>query len=264
MNKQLETPNLPWLHELASCSSTNTWAIAHAAELGHGDVVFTRHQTAGRGQHGRVWYAPAGVLTASFVLDRVSVAQLPGLSLAAGLAVIHAVEALAPDLQAALRLKWTNDVLIEERKLAGILCEAASSSRSSHTRVVVGVGLNRCADFSELDATIARRAISLHQVAPVPEERVLFQHLRHHLMQTIEVSAHSGLADLLPELHERDALRDRWVTLELAGTHVSGQALGVDAIGRLRLRLSDGQVRAFSSGRVVNWSRQQESPTANC
>lgn len=257
MDKQLEPPDLPWLHELASCSSTNTWAIAHAAELNHGDVVFTRHQTAGRGQHGRVWYAPVGVLTASFVIDRVSVAQLPGLSLAAGLAVIHAVETLAPSLQGTLRLKWTNDVLIEERKLAGILCEAASSSRSSHTRVVIGVGLNRCADFSEVDATIARRAISLHQVAAVPEERVFLQHLRHHLMQTIEdLSAQSGLTNLLPELHWRDALRDRWVTLDLAGTHVSGQALGVDAIGRLRLRLSDGQVRAFSSGRVVSWSHQ--------
>ena len=64
--------NPPWLHWLAQTPSTNSWALAHAAELQHGDVVFTPQQTAGRGQGDRVWYSPPGVLTASFVLDGVN------------------------------------------------------------------------------------------------------------------------------------------------------------------------------------------------
>lgn len=249
--------NFPyWLHWVEQCSSTNTWAMDCAAQLQHGDVVFTRGQTAGRGQHGRTWYAPAGVLTASFVLDRLPISQLPGLSLAAGLAVIYAVEDLLPSCLGTLRLKWPNDVLIEQRKLAGILCETTSSQLSTSTRVIVGVGLNRCADFG--DEKAVANAVSLHQVSSVvPDELPLLERLRHYLIQVADIltrtSEDSGLAALLPELGRRDALLDRSITIDLAGKTVSGQAAGIDACGRLQLRLPDSRVCTFTSGRVV-WS----------
>lgn len=256
--------NLPsklpqWLHWLESCPSTSTWAIDHAADLQHGDVVFTRQQTAGRGQHERTWHSPPGVLTASFILDHLLPFQLSGLSLAAGLAVINAVEDLLPDQQGRLRLKWANDVLVDERKLAGILCEATSRSSSSHSRVVVGIGLNRCVDFAEagLAADQIGRAISLHQIASsVPEELPLLQRLRHYLLQVSDSLSKTGIssagiADFLPKLRERDILLDRLITLALADKHISGQAVGIDGWGRLLLRLSNGEVEAFASGRVI-------------
>jgi len=252
--------NLPrWLHWLEHCPSTNTWAIDRAADLNHGDVVFTRNQTAGKGQHGRVWHSPFGVLTASFVLDRLPASQLPSLSLAAGLAVIYAVEDLLPDWRGMLRLKWPNDVLLEGRKLAGILCEAASST-PNQTRVIVGVGLNRCADFAQagLDTKAIGNAISLHEVKSlVPDELPLLERLRHYLIQAGSILSQgnslavSGLAALLPELRRRDALLNHQIALELPGEQISGQAAGMDKCGRLLLRLSDNQLRAFSSGRVV-------------
>ena len=253
--------NLPyWLHWVEQCASTNTWAMDCAAQLHHGDVVFTRRQTAGRGQHGRTWYAPAGVLTASFVLDRLPIFQLPGLSLAAGLAVVYGVEDLLPSCLGRLQLKWPNDVLIEQRKLAGILCEANSGQFSSSTRVIVGVGLNRCADFAQagLDEKAVGSAVSLHQVSnSVPDELPLLERLRHYLIQVADIltrtSEDSGLAALLPELRRRDALFDRSITIDLAGKTVSGQAAGIDAYGRLQLRLPDGRVCTFTSGRVL-WS----------
>lgn len=240
-----------WLHELATCPSTNTWAIEQAAILKHGDVVFTRQQTAGRGQQRRVWYAPAGVLTASFVLERLPAAQLSGLSLAAGLAVINAIEDLLPDLQGRLRLKWSNDVFFAERKLAGILCEAVT--RAGVARVVVGVGLNRSVDFTEQVLNQIGNPISLHQISEAPAELALLERLRHCLLQVNDLLADApdGIAALLPELQRRDLLLARQITLELDGERISGEAAGIDASGRLLLRLPDQQIRSFTSGRIV-------------
>jgi BirA family transcriptional regulator, biotin operon repressor / biotin---[acetyl-CoA-carboxylase] ligase len=197
-------------------------------------------------------------LTASFILDQIPVSQLPGLSLAAGLAVIYAIADLMPDQQDSLMLKWPNDVVCDRRKLAGILCEATSGSVSA--RVVVGIGLNRCVDFAAagLETGQIGDPISLDQITSiVPDELVLLERLRHYLLQVADLlirtgnsSENSGLTPLLPELHRRDALRDRKISLDLPNQIISGQAIGIDAIGRLQIRTLDGKVQAFSSGRV--------------
>lgn len=285
------TPVPPWLHWLESCSSTNAWAIAQAPHLRHGDIVFTRQQTAGRGQHGRPWYAPPGVLTASLIGGGesrsgsnypLSTAHLTGLSLAAGLAVIYAVEDLVPQLQGQLRIKWANDIWLQSpaldghagswgqlpcpnprpyRKLAGILCEAFAPASSSQTRVVIGVGLNRCVDFAAagLDPDQIGYPISLHQVCDsVPDEIALLTQLRHYLLQTLDILgaeraiAVSGLAAFLPELQRRDGLLDRTITLQLADRQISGRAAGMNSDGQLLLQSADG-IQSFSAGRVIRW-----------
>jgi BirA family biotin operon repressor/biotin-[acetyl-CoA-carboxylase] ligase len=255
--------DLPWwLHWIDSCPSTNTWALTHADRLHHGAVAFTRRQTAGRGQHGRIWHSPTGVLTASFILD-FPMAQLSGLSLVVGLAAIHAIEDLLPDQRGRLQLKWPNDVLIEGRKVAGILCEATSESSSGQTRVVVGIGLNRCVDFVQTGLTPEQvcNAISLHQVSSlIPEELVLLERLRYYLTQVRDIIAQkynsphfSGIVPLFPELHHRDGLRDRPITLELNGETISGQATGLDDQGQLLLQLPNGTIRGFTSGRIIQF-----------
>ncbi|MFM9264764.1 biotin--[acetyl-CoA-carboxylase] ligase [Tychonema sp. BBK16] len=263
MPQSLESdrPNLPhWLHWLDTCPSTNTIAIARAAQLNHGDVVFTKRQTSGRGQHGRTWYAPTGVLTASFVLDNLNSNLLSGLSLAVGLAVIYAIEDLVPDCRTLLRLKWPNDIWIDRRKLAGILCEATSSPVSGKTRAVVGIGINLCVDFdrSGLNASAIGNAISLHSMtSQVPDELCLLDRLRHYLLQlahmfsqTDKPAENSGLARLLPELQHRDALFGCNVAIELSDKTICGQAAGIDESGRLLLRLGRDRIQAFTCGRV--------------
>ena len=249
-----------WLHRLDSCPSTNTWALERLHKLSHGDVVFTPRQTSGRGQQGRIWYSPPGVLTASFVLDRILAVRLPGFSLAAGLATIYAVEDLMPCLQEQLRLKWPNDVLLSGRKLAGVLCEGVTSG--AEAKVIVGIGLNRCADFAGLSSHL-QSPISLHQVAAVvPDEVSLLAHLRHYLLQTAglmgleQLQIDMGLSALLPMLRHRDALLGSPITLNLMEKQVSGQAAGIDDRGQLLLRLPDGKLHAFASGHV-QWQHQE-------
>lgn len=250
-------PNTPnWLHYLETCPSTNSWAISHATQLNHGDVVFTPHQTDGRGQHGRTWLSPEGVLTASVVLDEIPSMQLPTLSLAVGLAVIYAVEDLVQDCQGRLRLKWPNDVLFEGRKLAGILCEASSAGAMG--RVVVGVGLNCCVDFSEeYWGEIALRTASLHQVsAHVPEVLALLERLRHYLLEAVGIlrfqdPSGQGLGGLLPALQSRDALLGHTITMEIGAERITGKAAGIGDRGHLLLRLLNGKIQSFASGHIL-------------
>ncbi len=250
------TPLPPWLTWLAVCPSTNTWAIEHLAHLDHGTVVFTRHQTHGRGQQGRIWYSPPGVLTLSVVLDRLPAAQLPQFSLIAGLAVIYAIEDLVPSLQKQLRLKWTNDVWLHDRKLAGILCEGVTSGVNNGTKLVTGIGLNYNADFSNLDIQSVKNPISLHEVVPIlPDEHLLIEKVRHYLLQLaglMQLSIHSSrFFDLLSTVRERDVLLGKFITIETSQEQISGEAIGIDDQGYLRLCLSDGTIRTFMSGHVA-------------
>ncbi len=255
MSDSTFNPLPPWLKWQDACPSTNTWAIEHLAQLDHGTVVFTRHQTHGRGQHGRKWHSPPGVLTLSVVLDRLPAAQLPQFSLIAGLAVIYAVEDLIPRLQSQLRLKWTNDVWLHDRKLAGILCEGITNGVTNRTKLVIGVGLNYQADFSSLEITPLKNPISLHEVVPIiPDEHSLIEKLRYYLLQLagiMQSSIHSSqFSNLLSVVRERDALLGRFITIETSQEQISGEAIGIDDRGCLRLRLSDGTIRTFMSGHI--------------
>ena len=251
-----------WLHWLDQCPSTNTWALAHLPQLEHGAVIFTRRQTAGRGQRGRTWQAPSGVLTFSMVLEKIPLEQLPGLSLVAGLAVIYAIEDLIPNMHGRLSIKWPNDILFEGRKLAGILCESVVNSAVAEGKVVVGIGLNRFVDFTQAlpEPQLIRTAISLHQMAiRVPDEFSLLQQIHHYLLQTAgllcsrenNVQAGSGLMKLLPSLRQRDALLGRSITVERLDERISGEAAGFSDCGFLLLRLPDGTQRTFPSGHIA-------------
>jgi BirA family transcriptional regulator, biotin operon repressor / biotin---[acetyl-CoA-carboxylase] ligase len=234
--------------------------LSHRTELRHGDVIFTQRQTAGRGRQGRAWQSPPGVLTASVVLE--GCAGLPELSLAAGLAVIYAVEDLSPNLQNQLRLKWPNDVLYEGRKLAGILCEASlveASAQSDRGLVIVGIGLNHCVSFEDAElAALAPQTMSLHQIAAtVPSEWALLERLRHYLLETAGLfrfqaqTAETGFARLLPALRQRDALVGQTITIRVGTEHWTGQAMGLNEHGHLCLRLPSGNQQTFVTGHIT-------------
>lgn len=237
-NNRSELPN--WLTVLESCESTNTWALQRLSQLQHGDVVFTRNQTAGRGQFDRVWVASPGVITASFVLE-LSAAQLSGLSLIAGLAVIDAIETLLPDLHHRLRLKWINDVFVKGRKLAGVLCE--SRVRSGQAQVVVGIGLN-CESVPES----VKGGISLKQISDcIPSEQALLKQLRQCLIAVCD----RPFAEFLPEIRTRDAVFDREIVFEFEGKTWAGRGAGIDQQGRLLIRSRFG-LSVHRSGRILS------------
>jgi BirA family transcriptional regulator, biotin operon repressor / biotin---[acetyl-CoA-carboxylase] ligase len=123
------------LHCYETIESTNDEA-RRLAEAGapHGTVVTAREQTAGRGRLGRGWFSPPGNLYVSILLRLgLVLTRLPELGFVTALAVADTVQALAP---CHVTLKWPNDTLVGDAKIAGVLLEQAASA------TVVGIGLN--------------------------------------------------------------------------------------------------------------------------
>lgn len=240
---------MDWLWELPECPSTNTWAKENSAWLEHGQAVFTQQQTAGRGQWGRAWLAPAGVLTVSFVLDWPGSVS-PGLTLGLGLGVLYAVEALCPIQPGVVGLKWPNDLYANNRKLGGILCETMPLNPG--TRVIVGIGLNRAVDLTQ--ASQLSQAISLSemsQTVPGPDE--LLAKMRFYLLQAHGIITSQGLRPLLPDLNRRHILQDKQVVIERDQELLQGQVTGINPSGYLGLQLASGEMLTIQYGQIRAW-----------
>ncbi|HEY2636240.1 MAG TPA: biotin--[acetyl-CoA-carboxylase] ligase [Solirubrobacteraceae bacterium] len=216
----------PRLH-VRRTDSTNERARALAA-IGapHGALVTAGEQTAGRGRQGRRWTAPAGrALLLSLVLRVDEPALVP---LAAGVAVAEVVGARA-------RIKWPNDVLVDGRKVAGILVEG----RPQEGWAVLGIGLNvavRPDDFPpELRATAGTLARDPADVEPTLDA----------LLASLERWLEADQAAVIAAWRARDALEGQPV----AWSDGAGKAVGIDDAGRLLVGTSSGTV-ALDAGEV--------------
>ena len=129
------------VHVVATAASTNDMALAHLKQPDAGPAVFVaEHQSAGRGRRGRVWQAKPGealLYSLAWPFDRLP-PDLPALSLVVASVLVEALTDLG--LSKGLGIKWPNDLLLNQHKLAGVLVEAVL--REEQAAVVVGVGLN--------------------------------------------------------------------------------------------------------------------------
>jgi BirA family transcriptional regulator, biotin operon repressor / biotin---[acetyl-CoA-carboxylase] ligase len=226
---------LPRVH-LRRTGSTNDRARELAvAGAPHGTLVTAGEQTAGRGRQGRSWSAPAGsALLASLVL-REPPALLP---LAAAVAVAVAVEAAAGGAAA---IKWPNDVLVDGRKVAGILAEG----RPQEDWAVLGIGVNVALEPADLPPDLRAIAGTLG-LEPRAIEDVLAS-----LLARLERWLAAEPVATLEAWRTRDALAGHDVEWA-AG---SGRAAGVDTEGRLVVELPGGGRTALDAGEVHLVSR---------
>jgi BirA family transcriptional regulator, biotin operon repressor / biotin---[acetyl-CoA-carboxylase] ligase len=199
-----------------------------------GAVAVTDHQTAGRGRLGRRWTAPPGTsITMSVLLRPPPGVPIQQLSLVGGLAVAETVEA-ALDLSA--QIKWPNDVMVNRRKLAGVLAEAREGI------VVLGIGLNVNQTRDELPEDARVPAASLRTVDGVEHARApLLADLLLRLERAYAAWVDQGLDGVFDGIGSRDFLRGRRVSVD----GLAGVGAGIDRQGRL---LVDG--RAVESGEV--------------
>ena len=131
---------LRWHQEIPSTNdAARVWADAGAPA---GALIFANHQSKGRGRHGRDWVVEPGLnLTVSLVLrPRIPASRFGLVTLAAGLAVREAIEACCAG--AGARIKWPNDILIEEKKCCGMLLESAIGRVPEESFIVLGIGVN--------------------------------------------------------------------------------------------------------------------------
>lgn len=232
--------------EVHDCiESTQTLARERVAGGRRPLAIFAEQQLAGRGQRGRRWVSPRGAalyLTLVWPSKR-RLADMAGLSLLVGLALRSALRRFGVEVH----LKWPNDVWFAERKLAGILVELLADPPGS--TALIGIGLNHCLP-AEAAVEIDQAHIDLAAIVEtVPERSMLAAALLAELEQHLSSFEVCGLGGFLMDWQAADALAGRPIWLVEGAQRSAGTALGIDALGRLKV-LIDGRERWLAAGEV--------------
>jgi BirA family biotin operon repressor/biotin-[acetyl-CoA-carboxylase] ligase len=239
---------------------------------GEGIVVVADHQTAGRGRRARTWVAPPGGALLVSVLLRPPAPVAGAVTMAVAVAL---AEAVAEATGVVARLKWPNDLVVDDRKLAGILAEAdwpAGANVSAgwrpppdHARVpvVVGAGLNVAwpADLPPELAEVADTATALSRLGVTPgaggstddvRAAILTAYLRRLDARYGELVTSGSTAGTVGAWRDRSATLGRRVRVDLGADDLEGTAVDVTAEGHLVVETLDGDRRALAVGDVVH------------
>lgn len=248
----MTAPRLPPAYSLVSLDrvvSTNDEA-RRLAEAGaeDGTLVWAREQTGGRGRRGRSWASPPGNLYCSLVLrPEVSMAEAAELSFVACLGVGEAAGSLVPPM-VPLRYKWPNDVLLDDRKISGILLEAKSGAEGKPDYVILGVGIN-VATHPEGTATAAADLAELG--APGLEVGEVLQAFARHFMIWAARWVEDGFGPVRQAWLARAKGLGEAIVVANEASRWEGRFADLDERGALVLELPDGGRRLIAAGDVL-------------
>lgn len=251
----LATSALPALSQLdvhAEIDSTNQFLLdREAPKTGELVVCLAEFQSAGRGRRGRSWQAPSGgglCMSAGWTFDNAP-ADLSALTLAAGVVVRRALHDTTKVLA---QLKWPNDLIVNGKKLGGILVELRADS-VKRCFVVVGIGINVSIDEAELrrlsDWPEGAVDLSTALGARPPSRNLLAARIVEGVLQLFRRYEDRGFTGYHSEYLAADYLRGREVTVDDSGDLIKGRAAGVDDTGLLLVE-SDGRVQRVIAGEV--------------
>lgn len=227
----------------ARLRSTNRTAaeLLEQGRLAAPALVLASRQTAGHGQGANRWWSDGGSLCATFLLPAaqdIPVGQVP---LRAGLAVVSVLARRLPP--GSVRVKWPNDVLVNGRKIAGLLCLRARGVD------LIGIGLNVRADLRSAPAEVRSRATTLARELRNPPRR---DELARELWSALlDERAADDWRERFEQVH---LLRGRPVRVEADGQRVAGLCRGIDEQGRLLVE--EGGVRRALTGGTVDWAQR--------
>ena len=239
------------IHYFEEVESTQNIARNLAAEgAPHGTAVIAETQSAGRGRMGRGWHSPAGVnlYTTIILRPRIPMAEVPRLSLVAGVAAAEALEDVAPGI---VQLKWPNDVWLNGRKAGGIIAEAVTDRMQRLDSVLLGIGLNLNLALDDVPSELRARAISVliatgHRCDRVSVANTLFTRLNIRYDESVT----RGFAAVRPHWERYSGLSGKRVTVVDAGTREVGIVKGIDTDGALLLETTAG-IRRIIAGDVT-------------
>jgi BirA family biotin operon repressor/biotin-[acetyl-CoA-carboxylase] ligase len=229
--------------------STNSEARRLAAERpAEVLLVSAATQSSGRGRQGRAWQSPLGGAWFSLVWPtRQPPAVYGNVSLLAAIAVRRAVAEVVDAER--LRIKWPNDVLVDGKKVSGILCEQWPGESGGPGVLVIGIGINVDFDLALLPTDLRHPATTLSAAVghAIPVDAVI-DTVGDHLTTLLTEFEASGLSgEHIAELRQHLAYVDEERAWESPKGELLGKVLGIDDAGRLLLEI-DGQVRAWDVG----------------
>lgn len=235
---------------LEETGSTNRDMARIAAEgIGEGVLLTAGRQSQGRGRMERVWFSPPGLNLYFSLLLRPAVEPIRAVSLplVVGLAVAEAVTALAPELEA--RVKWPNDILINGRKVGGVLCEMQTEADRVRS-IIAGAGVNINMTAKDFPAELRDAATSLRIAADRTFSRAeTLAAIINRFEALYDLWQAEGLKPLLPRIARIDFLCGKEVRLLRGGEKLSGLARGIQEDGAMRLETKHG-IEPLYSGEV--------------
>ena len=247
------SPAYPWrdhLHCFPSIGSTNDY-IRSLAKAGapQGTVVIANHQTGGHGRRGRSFHSPEGIgVYLSLLLRPVcQPTDLMHLTCAVAVAMCDAVEAAAGFRPS---IKWTNDLVQENRKLGGILTELGFTPQGKLDYAIIGVGINCCQQSSDFPEEIRHMAGSLSMVTgrEIDTTQVAASMLEALYTMSNNLLTHK---DALLARYRADCMTlNRDVVLVRGEENRYGHAIDIDRDGALIVRFADGATESVNSGEI--------------
>ncbi|MEA4350277.1 bifunctional biotin--[acetyl-CoA-carboxylase] ligase/biotin operon repressor BirA [Klebsiella pneumoniae] len=226
--------------------STNQYLLDRLDELTSGDVCVAEYQQAGRGRRGRKWFSPFGAnlyLSMYWRLEQGPAAAI-GLSLVIGIVIAEVLQQLGAEQ---VRVKWPNDIYLQDRKLSGILVELTGKTGDA-AQIVSGAGINLVMRRVESDV-VNQGWISLQEAGVVIDRNLLAARLIKELRLGLELFEQEGLAPYLPRWEKLDNFIHRPVKLIIGDKEIYGISRGIDAQGALLLE-QDGVIKAWVGGEI--------------
>jgi BirA family biotin operon repressor/biotin-[acetyl-CoA-carboxylase] ligase len=232
-----------------SVQSTNTLAhVLAASGAKEGTLIISEHQKQGRGRHNKKWFSTDSVgLYCSIILKpNIHPSHAPGLSLVTALALADTIKKYG---KIDVSIKWPNDVLINGKKVAGILTEMSSEFDRTHF-VIVGIGVNTNHQRNQFPQDIKKSAISIRQVLGKSLIRVKFlQNFLYHFEKEYDIFKKDGLTQSINRIIQLSSLINREISLKIGRKKLSGKVLNIDNDGCLVVRTKNG-VKTYHAGEV--------------
>lgn len=226
--------------------STNQYLLDRLSELQSGDACVAEYQQAGRGRRGRKWFSPFGAnlyLSMYWRLEQGPAAAI-GLSLVIGIIMAEVLQDLGADK---VRVKWPNDLYLNDRKLSGILVELTGKTGDA-AQIVIGAGVNLT--MRRVESEIVNQGwISLQEAGITIDRNTLASRLIKELRAALVLFEQEGLAPYLSRWEKLDNFIDRPVKLIIGDREIFGTSRGIDTQGALLLE-QDGVIKPWVGGEI--------------
>ncbi|EYU13835.1 bifunctional biotin--[acetyl-CoA-carboxylase] ligase/biotin operon repressor BirA [Photorhabdus aegyptia] len=226
--------------------STNQYLLERLSDLKSGDACVAEYQYAGRGRRGRKWVSPFGknlYLSMYWRLEQGPAAAI-GLSLVVGIVIAEVLHRLGADR---IRVKWPNDLYLDDKKLAGILVELIGKTGDA-AQVVIGAGINISMDHKD-EESINQQWINLLQSGIEIDRNKLAVEIILDLRKALIQFENEGLSSFVSRWFELDNFMDRSVKLIIGRQEVYGIARGINQQGALLLD-QNGVITPYIGGEI--------------
>ena len=243
IRQQIEYGNVAVLPVI---DSTNQYLLDRIHELHSGDACVAEYQTAGRGRRGRKWFSPFGanLYLSMYWRREQGPAAAIGLSLVIGIVMGEVLQSLGADQ---VRVKWPNDLYLNDRKLAGILVELTGKTGDA-AQIVIGAGINLVMRHVENDV-INQGWINLQEAGISIDRNTLAVRLIKELRESLRLFEQEGLTPYLARWKRLDNFIDRPVKLIIGDKEIFGVSRGIDSQGALLLE-QDGVIKPWVGGEI--------------